>query len=109
VLAPAGTLLEPSAIHAHLDHFDQLPERPDGAKHHSVLTAAAPAVRTTPDRGTRVQRALLANQDQIASDAQVEAVHAAETYLARLTGTSHPNCVNACECHTQQLNRAIEI
>jgi hypothetical protein len=109
VLAPAGTLLKPSAIHAHLDHFDQLPERPDGAKHHSVLTAAAPAVRTTPDRGTRVQRALLANQDQIASDAQVEAVHAAETYLARLTGTSHPNCVNACECHTQQLNRAIEI
>jgi hypothetical protein len=109
VLAPAGTLLKPSAIHAHLDHFDQLPERPDGAKHHSVLTAAAPAVRTTPDRGTRVQRALLANQDQIASDAQVEAVHAAETYLARLTGTSHPNCVNACECHTLQLNRAIEI
>jgi hypothetical protein len=26
-----------------------------------------------------------------------------------LTGTSHPNCVNVCKCHTQQLNRAIEI
>jgi hypothetical protein len=29
--------------------------------------------------------------------------------LAQLTGTSHPNCVNACEYHTQQLDRAIEI
>jgi DNA-directed RNA polymerase specialized sigma24 family protein len=109
VLAPAGALLKSSVIHDHLDHFDQLPERPDGAKHHSVLTAAASAVRTTPDRGTRVQPALLVNQDQIACDEQVEAVHAAETYLARLTGTSHPNCVNARECHTEQLNRAIEI
>jgi len=109
VLAPAGTLLKPSVIHAHLDHFDQLPERPDGAKHHSVLTVAAPAVRTTHDRGTRVQPALLVNQDQIACDEQVEAVHGAETYLARLTGSSYPNCVNACECHTEQLNRAIEI
>ena len=63
VLAPAGTLLNPSAIHAHLDQFDQLRERPDGAAHHSVLTAAAPAVRTTADRGTRVQTALLLNPD----------------------------------------------
>lgn len=109
VLAPAGTLLNPSAIHAHLDQFDQLRERPDGAAHRSVLTAAAPAVRTTADTGTRVQTALLLNSDHIASEEQVEAVHAAETHLARLTGTSHPNCVNACECHTQQLNRALEI
>ena len=63
VLAPAGTLLNPSAIHAHLDQFDQLRERPDGAAHHAVLTAAAPAVRTTADRGTRVQTALLVNPD----------------------------------------------
>jgi DNA-directed RNA polymerase specialized sigma24 family protein len=109
VLAPSGTLLNPSLIHIHLDQVDQLPERPDGAKHHSILTAAAPAVRTTPDRGTRVQPALLVSQDQIAGEEQVEAVHAAETYLAWLTGTSHPNCVDACESHTQQLNRAIEI
>jgi DNA-directed RNA polymerase specialized sigma24 family protein len=109
VLAPSGTLLNPSLIHIHLDQVDQLPERPDGAKHYSILTAAAPAVRTTPDRGTRVQPALLVSQDQIAGEEQVEAVHAAETYLAWLTGTSHPNCVNACESHTQQLNRAIEI
>ena len=109
VLATPGTLLNPSLIHAHLDQFDQLLKRPDGARHHSVITAAAPAVRTTPDRGTRVQRALLVNQDQVACHEQVEAVHAAETYLARLTGTPHPNCVNACECHTQQLDRVIEI
>jgi hypothetical protein len=112
VLAPSGTLLSPSAIHAHLDLFDQLPGRPDddgGAKHHSVLIAAAPAVRTTLDMGTRVQPALLVNQDHVSRDQQVEAVHAAEAYLARLTGTSHPNCVSACKCHTRQLNRAIEI
>jgi DNA-directed RNA polymerase specialized sigma24 family protein len=109
VLAPPGTLLNPSLIHAHLDQFDELPERPHGAKHHSVLTGAAPAVRATPDRGTRVQPALLLSQDQLACHEQVEAVHAAETYLSRLTGTSHPNCVKACECHTRQLNRAIEI
>ena len=62
VLAPAGTLLKPSVIHAHLDHFDQLRERPDGANHHPLLTAAAQAVRTTPDRGTRVQPALLSTR-----------------------------------------------
>jgi hypothetical protein len=109
VLAPPGTLLNSSLIHAHLDQFDQLPKRPDAARHHSVITEAAPAVRTTSDGGTRVQPALLGNQDQIACHEQVEAVHAAETYLALLTGTSYPNCVNACKCHTQQLNRAIEI
>jgi DNA-directed RNA polymerase specialized sigma24 family protein len=111
VLGPAGTLLNPSAIHAHLDQFDKLRERPDGAAHHAVLTAAASAVRTTVDRGTRVQTALLVNpkHDHDPRNEQVAAVHTAETYLARLTGTSHPNCVNACECHTRQLNRAIEI
>jgi DNA-directed RNA polymerase specialized sigma24 family protein len=109
VLAPPDTLLNPSAIHAHLDQFDQLPQQPDGAAHHAVLTAAAPAVRTTADRGTRVQPVLLVNPDHGSCHEQVEAVHAAETHLARLTGAPHPNCVNACECHTQQLNRAIEI
>jgi hypothetical protein len=108
VLAPPGTLRNPSAIHAHLDQFDQLRQQPDGDAHHAVLTAAAPAVRTTVDRGTRVERALLVNPDHGPCNGQVEAVHAAETHMARLTGTSHPNCVNACECHTQQLNRAIE-
>jgi hypothetical protein len=108
VLAPPGTLCNPSAIHAHLDQFDQLRQQPDGAAHHAVLTAAAPAVRTTVNRGTRVERALLVNPDHGPCNEQVEAVHAAETHMARLTGTSHPNCVNACECHTQQLNRAIE-
>jgi DNA-directed RNA polymerase specialized sigma24 family protein len=109
VLAPPGTLLNPSAIHTHLDQFDQLRELPDGAKHYHVLIAAAPAVRTTADRGTRVQPALLNHPDHGSSYEQVEAVHAAETHLARLTRTSHPNCVNACDCHTQQLNRAIEL
>ena len=109
VLAPPGNLLNPSAIHAHLDQFDQLRQQPDGAAHHAVLTAAAPAVRTTVDRGTRVERALLVNPEHGPCNEQVEAVHAAETHVARLTGTSHPNCVNACECHTRQLNRAIEI
>jgi hypothetical protein len=108
VLAPPGTLLNPSAIHAHLDQFDRLRQQPDDAAHHAVLTAAAPAVRTTIDRGTRVERALLVTPDHGPCNEQVEAVHAAETHMARLTGTSHPNCVNACECHTQQLNRAIE-
>ena len=109
VLAPPHTLLNPSAIHAHLDQFDQLPRQPDGAAHHAVLTAAAPAVRTTADRGARVQPDLFLNLNNGAGHEHVEALHAAETYLARLTGTSHPNCVNACACHTQQLNRAIEI
>jgi len=109
VLAPPGNLLNPSAIHAHLDQFDQLRQHADGAAHHAVLTAAAPAVRTTVDRGTRVERALLVNREHGPCNEQVEAVHAAETHVARLTGTSHPNCVDACECHTLQLNRAIEI
>ena len=109
VLAPPGTLRNPSAIHVHLDQFDQLRQQRDGAAHHAVLTAAAPAVRTTVNRGTRVERALLVNPDRGPCNEQVEAVHAAETHMARLTGTSHPNCVNACECHTEQLNRAIEI
>jgi hypothetical protein len=109
VLAPPGTLLNPSAIHTHLDQFDRLPERPDGAKHRHVLIAAAPAVRTTADRGTRVQPGLLNHPDPGSCHEQVEAVHAAETHLAQLTGTSHPNCVKACDCHTQQLNRAIEL
>jgi DNA-directed RNA polymerase specialized sigma24 family protein len=111
VLAPPANLLNPSAIHAHLDQFDQLRQRPDGAAHHAVLIAAAPAVRTTLERGTRVEPSLLVNpnHDHGPRTKQVEAVHTAETHLAQLTGTSHPNCVNACEYHTQQLDRAIEI
>lgn len=111
VLAPPASLLNPSAIHAHLDQFDQLRQRPDGAAHHAVLIAAAPAVRTTVERGTRVEPSLLVNpnHDHGPRTKQVEAVHAAETHLAQLTGTSHPNCVNACGYHTQQLDRAIEI
>jgi hypothetical protein len=111
VLAPPGTLLNPLAIQTYLDQFDQLRQQPDGAAHHAVLTAAAPAVRTTVERGTRVEPALLVNPDHDHGprNEQVEAVHAAETHLARLTRTSHPNCVKACECHTEQLNRAVEI
>jgi hypothetical protein len=109
VLAPAGTLLDPLAIHVHLDHYDRMPERAGGDQHHKELTAAAAAVRTSPETGTRVHPSALTNPGRRPLRELVDRLHAAESYLADLSGSTHPNCVAICAVHTGLRNRATEV
>ena len=94
-------------------HLDQFTSRASGRTVPRITPYSSQLRQPydTVERGTRVEPSLLVNpnHDHGPRTKQVEAVHTAETHLAQLTGTSHPNCVNACEYHTQQLDRAIEI
>jgi len=109
VLAPNRTLLDAHAIHTHLGEYDQLEDHPETRGYHQVLKSASEAVRKTSKDGTRAQPEHLARTNGQTIEQLVDAVHAAETYLAFQTSTPYPSCIIACPDHTRSRDRTTEL
>lgn len=109
VLAPEKALLDPEAVHRHVDAYESLDDRSGQPGHARRLEAAAPAVRSSRTSGTRVQPHLLSPPPAVPLQQAVTELHGSEQRLADLTRTASPNCVTSCGLHTRRRDRITEV